>query len=357
VLRALGCLCAAIGLAFAAIAAGCGSDVPTKRGQAAAEALLARNSPAGERLTVGVAADFGIQAAGAATLKAMARANPDMYLALGDFGYAGPDSATKFCDLVHRETGPDAPVEIVSGNHEEDTGGDGRIDDFTACLPDRLGAHGAYGKQYSIDVGRLARFIIISPDLTIDRKYYFYASNKAGRDTPDLTWLKKTIDRARADGIQWILVGMHKNCISIGEYYCDVHQELFSTLIAKRVDLVLSGHDHTYQRSKQIGDRRPGCRQLPIDRFKPDCVIDSGDSYAKGAGSVFVISGAGGRPLYPVHRNDPEAGYFVTAMGGNTPGNRHGFSLVTISRRRLALRFVGSTPGTFSDRFEIVGGG
>jgi hypothetical protein len=42
-------------------------------------------------------------------------------------------------------------------------------------------------------------------------------------------------------------------------------------------------------------------------------------------------------------------------MGLNKQG-RHGFVLLTISPRKLAVRFVGSTPGSFGDRFEIASG-
>jgi hypothetical protein len=146
---------------------------------------------------------------------------------------------------------------------------------------------------------------------------------------------------------------MHKPCISVGEYYCDVYQDLFSTLIASRVDVVLSGHDHTYQRSKQLAAPRQGCPEVIVDTFKPKCVVDDDDAYRQGAGSVFVVTGAGGAELYPIHANDPEAGYFVTAMGQNTPGDRHGFTMLEISQQRLRSRFVGSTPGSFGDRFEI----
>ena len=146
---------------------------------------------------------------------------------------------------------------------------------------------------------------------------------------------------------------MHKNCISVGLYYCDVYQGLFSTLLKKRVDLVLSGHDHTYQRSKQLAEG-PGCPEVTVDRFNPKCVVAAGDSYRKGAGTAFVISGAGGQPLYKLNPRDPEARYFVATMGENTPGRRNGFASLALSQDELSVRFVGSTRGSFADRFAIT---
>jgi Calcineurin-like phosphoesterase len=316
---------------------------------------LIRHGTGGGPLTVAAAGDFGIEAPGRATLEAMARAKPDLDLALGDLSYAGPGSEERFCRLVRSKVGPSVPFEIVSGNHEEDTGGDGRIDSFARCLPDSLHAVGDYGTQYYFDLGRLARFILISPDLTIDGDYHYYGKEDDGSDNARLAWLSRTIDEAHTAGIRWMIVGMHKPCITIGVYYCDVYQDLFSSLIAKDVDLVITGHDHTYQRSRQIAAPRSGCRAVVVDHFDPDCVVDADHSYRKGAGSTFVVTGAAGAGLYPVHPNDPQAGYFAATMGSNKQ-RRHGFVMLTISPRKLAVRFVGSTPGSFGDRFEIASG-
>ena len=348
-MRIRGHLLVATSLAAASLAAGCGSSEPdAAAGGGAAEPAL--EGP----VRVAAAGDLGMKPPGVATLRAMARAEPDAYLALGDLSYAGPGSAGEYCDLVDATIGGEAPFEILSGNHEEDSGEDGAISEFAECLPDRLGASGEYARQYYFDLGGLARFILISPDLTIDGRHYYYGLADDGRDTPQLAWLKAAIAGARADGIGWVIVGMHKNCISVGEYYCDVYQELLTTLVEEKVDLVLSGHEHTYQRSKQIAAPAPGCPEVIVDRYDPDCVAASGDSYRRGDGSAFVIAGSGGAPLYEVHPDDPEAGYFAAAMGRDTPGARPGFALLSISPEALQVRFVGSQPGSFEDGFEIT---
>lgn len=339
-------------LSVAILIAGCGSSEEASDGEASRSL---DGSGATTSLTVAAAGDLGMKSGGVATLEAMAAAKPDLYLGLGDFSYAGPDSADQYCELVHSKVGAGAPFEIVSGNHEEDSGEDGRIEDFAACLPDRLEAEGEYGRQYYFDVGELARFIMISPDLTIDGEHYYYGPDDGGGDTPQLAWLKDAIEGARSTGIEWVVVGMHKNCISVGEYYCDVYQDLFSTLIDERVDLVLSAHDHSYQRSKQIFSPRPGCPEVVVDEFDRDCVVADRDTYRKGGGPAFVISAAGGAELYPVHADDPEAGYFAAAMGRNTPGAGAGFTELTISPKRLQARFVGSQGGSFDDSFAIEG--
>jgi 3',5'-cyclic AMP phosphodiesterase CpdA len=303
-----------------------------------------------DHLVVAAAGDIGMERTGVATLAAMGETDADLFLGLGDFSYAGPGSESEFCELVHSSVGAEAPFEVVSGNHEEDSGEDGRIAEIAKCLPDRAGAEGRYGTEYYFDVGDLARFIMISPDLTIDGEHYYYGPDDGG-NTPNLDWLEEAIDEAHDQG-RWVIVGMHKNCISVGEYYCDVYQELFSALIDHRVDLVLSGHDHSYQRSKQLssGD---GCQEVVVDEFDPDCVADSTDTFRAGSGTVFLISAAGGAELYDVDPDDPEAGYFAATMGQNTRGSRYGFALLDLSPTRMSVRFVGSTPGSFEDAFEI----
>jgi hypothetical protein len=306
-----------------------------------------------ETVTIAVAADIGSDDRARATLDAMAAAQPDLHLALGDLSYAGPGSEQDWCELVRSKVGLVVPVQIVAGNHEDDTGEDGSIQRFAECLPDRMNSEGVYGRQYYFDIGKLARVIMISPDLTIDGEHYFY-----GGGTPHEQWLVEAIDGARADGVTWVIVAMHKTCISVGEYYCHLYQEGLDLLIEKRVDLVLSGHDHTYQRSKQIAAGRPGCRQVVIDEHDPACVVDDGsdDEYRKGAGPVFVIAGMGGGDLYDVHRDDSEAGYFAAVMGRNEQP-RWGFASVTVDEDALELQFSPSSPGEFSDRFTIRRGG
>jgi len=240
-------------------------------------------------------------------------------------------------------------MQIVSGNHEEDTGGDGRIANFGRCLPDRMSSTGRYGAEYFFDIPSLARVIMISPDLTIDGRHYFY-----GKDNDHYRWLAAMIEDARAKGITWVVVGMHKNCLSTGVYYCRIYQELLNLLIDRKVDLVLQAHEHSYQRTRQIA-HSTRCPIVRIDDFDRACVrsSDSGSRYARGQGTVFVINGAGGRELYKIDPKDPEAGYFQTWMGANvTP--RNGFTKITLTRRRLAARFVGSSStSAFTDAFAI----
>jgi hypothetical protein len=294
------------------------------------------------------AGDYGFSKDTTATLDLMARSGADFNLALGDLSYT--DAAeSEWCDYVRSKVGGALPFQLVAGNHEDDFGEHGHITKFAACLPDRMDSVGDYPEEYYFDYRGLARFIMISPDLTIEGKHYFY-----GDANKHYEWVAKAIDDARAADIPWVIAGMHKNCLSVGEYYCNIYQELMSLLVEKKVDLVLQAHDHTYQRTRQLGTG-PSCAIVKVDSFDDDCVVDSGedDAYTKGAGPVFVVTGAGGADLYDINPNDPEAGYFVTWMGANSEPRR-GFTKFTVSRGEISAAFVGSTStSNFTDRFAI----
>lgn len=311
----------------------------------------AAEAPEPTGVRIAVAADIGSDERGQATLQAMAEARPDLHLALGDLSYAGPGSEQAWCDLVRTTVGPLVPFEVLAGNHEEDTGEDGRLRAFTACLPDRLDAAGTYGTEYYFDIGDLARIILISPDLTVDGRHYYY-----GEGNEHERWLTAAIDSAREQGIGWVVVGMHKNCLSTGEYYCNAYQDLLDLLVEKRVDLVLHGHDHSYQRSKQLQAPRTGCPQVVVDAYDPDCVVDDGADaeHSRGEGPVFVVAGMGGGELYELHPDDPEAGYFARSMGRGK-GGRHGFVTLRLEPEALTVEFAPSSPGSFTDSFRISG--
>ena len=139
-----------------------------------------------------------------------------------------------------------------------------------------------------------------------------------------------TIDAARAAGIPWVLVAMHKVCLTAGGKTCDVGQDLLDLLLAKRVDLVLSGHDESYQRSKQL---ECGIRNL----YVPGCVTNDGSSgvYRKGEGTVFLIVGVGGDDIDPINVGDAEYPYFAATMGDTTPGAGKGFLEYTVHPDRI----------------------
>lgn len=345
-------------------------DAAGNTAESAAVTVTVKNIP--DPVHFVVAADYGRTANTAKVLARMSTLfqtdNIAFHLGIGDLSYGRNAQESAWCTYMRAGMGSSVPFVLLAGNHEDDWRANGHIGNFIAppdCFPDPVNATGTYGAQYWFDHDAQMRIIMISPGLLVFDTTYRY---RAG--SPEYRWLEQTIDAARAAGIPWVIVGMHMNCLTMGTKGC--HEldpggtgadDLLNLLIAKKVDLVLQGHDHTYQRSKQLS-HTPGCTTLRGDYsatggaravYNPDCVVDDGAdaAYPKGTGTVFVISGLGGDDIYAVNEADAEAPYFAKWMGAGSAGAGFGFLTITIQGNRLSGEFLPAETGRFTDSFTI----
>src|SRR6266568_5162398 len=304
--------------------------------------------------------DIGGNSNTSTALDLIAQSGSQFHLAIGDLSYSEITPESNWCSYVKSRVGSTFPFELLSGNHED--GGeiltqDGLIDNFAQCLPDRLGAVGTYGKEYSFDYpasAPIARFIMISPNLTFTNGgSYSYAAG-----TAHYNWVANTIDSARAAGIKWVIVGMHKICISMGIMPCEIGNDLFNLLVSKKVDLILQAHDHDYQRSKQLALNGTTCTAIQAETYNSNCVINDGStgSYTQGLGPVVDIVGTIGEGLHTISTSDGDTGYFAKWMGNNiNPTN--GLTKFTVSSDQLTVsaNFTDSSaPNNFTDSFTIT---
>ncbi|MET4097347.1 metallophosphoesterase [Arthrobacter sp. UYCu712] len=293
--------------------------------------------------------DVGVGPGAKKVLDVIAGLNPRLNLALGDFGYkAGLEK--EFCGMVTGKLGGDFPYQLITGNHESN-GEDGDIEKYVRCLPNKLpGLEGTYGTQWRADVPEqnpVVRFILVSPGIDFKNGGPLDYSRGSER----WRWTAEAIDQARAQGIPWTVVGMHVPCFSLGEKSCQAGKDFTNMLIEKKVDLVLSGHDHVYQRSHQVG-LGGRCSELVPANFSALCLTDTDGNLLQGSGTVFVTVGVGGVGLYNVENNDPEVGYFSAWSGKNrTPAL--GTLDVTATASELAARFVPAEGYSFTDSFII----
>ena len=295
----------------------------------------------------GAVGDFG----GAASTDMLALADrlrvsgASFLLSLGDLGYTADETA--WCAAIK---GRFNDVLVVAGNHDTTESGPGDIAQTVVQCPFTLGVPvtagpgtPGYGYEYYFDYpagSPLARFILISGGVGGQISYDYSAGS------PHYNWVVDSVNTARSSGIPWVVVGMHKQCITVGaKTSCEMGQAIFDKLVDLRVDLILQGHDHVYERSKQLA-LRFSCGTVPAaGAFDPACVGDDGSdgSYVKGDGAVVVVQGTGGAPLYNVRidGSDAEIGYFSEAMGGNTntlgltPG--HGAVRYAVSSDAIAV--------------------
>ena len=295
------------------------------------------------------AGDFGSNNNTNAVLAGMAAADADLAIALGDLSYTPTGTEQAWCDRVTGQVGAGYPFELIAGNHESN-GQDGNINDFSACLPNQLpGVVGTYGRQWYVDVPQvdpLVRFVMVSPAIPFTDSTWSYAAG-----SPRYNWTAAAIDGARANNIPWVVVGAHKPCYSMGIYTCEIGADFTNMLIQKRVDLVLHGHEHMYQRTHQLGTRT-GCTTVPVNSVDTDCLADTDDTMSQGLGTVFATSGLAGQEQRTVNNADTEAGYFATASGSNQNAT-NGFLDVEVTATDLTAAFVPVQGGTFTDSFTI----
>jgi PKD repeat protein len=295
--------------------------------------------------------DYNATADTSTVLNGIRTAAPDLNLALGDLAYGSSptNDEQEWCDFVTARVGAGFPFQLLSGNHESDGTLDGDINDFSACLPNQLpGLVGTYGRQWYVDHPKgnpTVRFVMISPGLTFPDGAWSYAAG-----SPRYQWTSDAIDGARSANIPWVVVGVHKPCLSLGQYGCEGQTDIMNLLVSKKVDLVLNGHEHLYQRTKQLA-HGTGCTAVTTGTVTTACIKDGDDELERGAGTVFVTAGTGGTPLRNVTTTDTEAGYFRAWSGLNTSPS-HGFLDVTADGDNLTARFVATT-GSFTDSFAI----
>lgn len=219
--------------------------------------------------------DHGVTDAARRNMENVLREKPAFHLLLGDISYANGNQPV--WDDYFRQIEPMArviPVMPTLGNHENERikrdGKEERIG-YASYLA-RFALPGLE-TRYTFDYGA-ARFVAFNSD------DYQNAAQRA--------WLEKTLAAARKDRrVHWLIVYQHHPLFGSTKGRGDNRpliaavQPLFDKY---RVDLVLQGHDHVYE------------RQYPLRGAQT--VSSSLHSYAQGEGTLYVICGGGGQSLY-----------------------------------------------------------
>ncbi len=298
------------------------------------------------------AGDWDFNSQTSANWQSLSTSGVNFTLALGDFLYSLPTTQQQqlsWCNSFKASV-PGGNVEILVGNHEtfEDnmTSGGGSINKFALYCPFTLGSYtGTYGFQYYFDypsVAPLARFIMVDPAIWLGNtsgSRVLYGDGSLAQQ-----WVAVQINGARAAGIPWVIVGMHKDCFSAGVEGCETGDLFTNFLMNQGVDLVIQGHDHDYQRSKQLS-----C--ATSETYISSCVVNDGSTglYQKGDGTVFLIDGTGGGTLDHINPADGDYGYFAK-LNATT----WGYIKILVSGSSLQAQFVPTT-GAFRDSWAISG--
>ena len=224
-----------------------------------------------------------------------------------------------------------------------------RLDNFKNCAAARYPAMA----NYSYDAGD-AHFLCLDSNLYID---------------PTADALQRWIDAdLAATDARWKFAVFHHPPFNVGrEHWHEQHMRALAPLFERRgVNIVLSGHEHNYQRTQPLRftprDLAPARALQSRERVLPgDFVIDAkfdGAKVSKADGVIYLTTGAGGNYLHDREFNDEPAKWslpgddhvrYVTKM----ISDRHSLSVFDVERDELLMRQI-DEQGNEIDRIRLT---
>jgi 3',5'-cyclic AMP phosphodiesterase CpdA len=231
----------------------------------------------------------------AALVEAMRAEAPDLVLATGDLVLRGSDDGDwqRFF-AVTRPLLSSVPYYPAIGNHDLGRAtGSGRFATEQFALPPPPPDRPAGGNWYSFDVAGV----------------HFVALDSNAYELPEqLTWLDADLVVATARAPRAIVAFTHDGPYSRGSHGGnDLAARLYAPILAKhKVDLLLSGHDHLYQRGR----------------------VDGLD---------YVVTGGGGASLYPIVCGVAGKRRCTVRDGMRAVFREHHFLMITIEQRTMML--------------------
>ena len=270
---------------------------------------------------------------------------PDVFLHTGDIFYT--DTVDQVFYTEYRKTFSRAPVYVARGNHSHsilewpELFTLPPVDlDLPACVPpiceDAVVPPEDRADFFSIDWG--------------DTHIAVVDSNRDFKNcSQQLEWLCRDLSAARSRGTEWLIVMVHENAYTAGSNHFPDRDddgnftsnrnpsdsEILLAPIADRfeVDLVLTGHDHNYQRTHPI---RAGVANTS----------QSGPYYFRPAGTFYLVTGGGGGIPYPIFEDRPERPMFQVAV------STHHMVELVITKDYLDVRAV-AFDGAELDHFIV----
>lgn len=199
---------------------------------------------------------------------------------------------------------------------------------------------------YSFDWGRIHFICLDSFDM--NRK----------PDAPMALWLKKDLEKVKKDGnSDWIIAFFHHPAYTMGSHdglkekeLIEMRQYIMPILESGGVDVIFTGHSHTYERTMLIH----GCYESDFQTAYK--IVDDGDGNPDGDGAYLKSAG--------INPNEGHV-HVVTGHGGTTLGRKgtlpyakftyigYGSVIVDVKDNQLTATMVDSY-GSLLDRFSII---
>jgi predicted phosphodiesterase len=263
-----------------------------------------RTAPVGDdsRFSFAVVGDSGSGGKGQLAVAALLeRLRPDLVLHTGDVVY--PAGQERHYDrrffAPYRNLIKTVPLFPVLGNHDVRKGNGAA---FLENFHPPLGSPGSTKRYYSFDWGN-THFVALDSEL--------YHGDRGSNPEEQRDFLERDLATTRK---RWKVAFLHRSPYGSSRHGGDekVREDLEPLFVKHGADLVFSGHDHVYERT------------VPI------------------TGVTYVVSGGGGRRLYPAGNGE------LTASSVSA----HHAVVVRVSGSRLLLETL-EVGGKVVDRLEL----
>ncbi|KAK1946267.1 Acid phosphatase [Phytophthora citrophthora] len=293
-------------------------------------------------------------------------ADTDFLSAKNVFGFYYEEFYNKFMNSMTNVMRQMAYM-VVVGNHEAECHSPTCL--LSSDKKDQLGNYSAFNSRFRMPSpesrGALnmwysyeyatAHFTTISTetDYPNSPSNAYYTKRVYGGFGDQLKWLEEDLKAADAnrEQVPWVIVGMHRPMYTVRS--CDADgvpnndyealnvQEAFEELFIKyKVDLVLQGHVHAYE------------RHFPTRNSSAvmEGVSNDTKTYKNPQAPVYVITGVAGGPEGFFQFKNPASPKWLVLMD-NT---HYGISKLFVSPTNLTLKMIESSTGTVYDEFSIL---
>ena len=271
-------------------------------------------------LNIAAVGDWGCNSNTQSNRNNIAKINPELVLALGDYSYSS--TATCWLNIID----PIASItRIAIGNHEDQTSEDSNS---------YLSHFGLSKPYYSFDYQDIHI-------LTMNSEQNY------AQGSSQYNFVKNDLQLASSNPhIRWIIVTFHEpaytspnSCSSCkaATSIRDIYHPIFDQY---RVDLVLEGHVHNYQRSYPLAYNENNPSKPLITAYNKNNYIDP-------KGSIFAVVGTGGINLHSLAGKEP----FIV----NQQDSKFGFLNIYFSDDGKAMdaQFI-ANDGSVLDQFSIT---
>jgi hypothetical protein len=270
--------------------------------------------------------DWGCGSNADKTVDNIAGKKPELVLALGDYSYRSKASCwfDAIADKDDRgKNSIDSITKINIGNHDDDVSEDFNryLSHFKLKLP-----------YYSYNYKNVHVLTMMWRPLysTSDPQYNFVLNDlQSVSQNPNIDWIIVSVH-------DWLYRSSSTN--PLNEDLAEIYHPIFDQY---HVDLVLSGHDHSYHRTYPL-------KYNPANPVRPIVTSSNTSDYTNPQGEIFAVVGTGGIHLGPILGKSP----FVVKEQDDYFGQLD--LKFTNNGARLEARFYPNNGGSIRDSFSIT---